>query len=139
MEEIELSEQCRLGNNRARKELYEQYAGRMLGICLRYTGDRDTAQDLLHDGFLKIFDSFDKFIWRGEGSLRAWICLLYTSSGQMDKTVIDTAVCRVLRMKFEMGLFEHPYVDPKIAAKTVRRKEHIELARKICLLYTSLM
>lgn len=52
-------------------------------------------------------------------------------SGQMDKTVIDTAVCRVLRMKFEIGLFEHPYVDPKIAAKTVRRKEHIELARKI--------
>lgn len=52
-------------------------------------------------------------------------------SGQMGKTVIDTAVCRVLRMKFEMGLFEHPYVDPKIAAKTVRRKEHIELARKI--------
>ena len=52
-------------------------------------------------------------------------------SGQMDKTVIDTTVCRVLRMKFEMGLFEHPYVDPKIAAKTVRRKEHIELARKI--------
>ena len=52
-------------------------------------------------------------------------------SGQVDKAVIDTAVCRVLRMKFEMGLFEHPYVDPKIAAKTVRRKEHIELARKI--------
>ena len=52
-------------------------------------------------------------------------------SGQMDKAVIDTAVCRVLRMKFEMGLFEHPYVDPKIAAKTVRRKEHIDLARKI--------
>ena len=52
-------------------------------------------------------------------------------SGQMDKAVIDTAVCRVLRMKFEMGLFEHPYVEPKIAAKTVRRKEHIELARKI--------
>ena len=52
-------------------------------------------------------------------------------SGQMDKAVVDTAVCRVLRMKFEMGLFEHPYVDPKIAAKTVRRKEHIELARKI--------
>ena len=41
MEELELSEQCRLGNNQARKELYEQYAGRMLGICLRYTGDRD--------------------------------------------------------------------------------------------------
>ena len=82
MEEIELSEQCRLGNNRARKELYEQYAGRMLGICLRYTGDRDTAQDLLHDGFLKIFDSFDKFTWRGEGSLRAW----------MERVMVNTAL-----------------------------------------------
>ena len=73
MEELELSEQCRQGNNHARKELYEQYAGRMLGICLRYAGDRDTAQDLLHDSFIKIFDSFDKFTWRGEGSLRAWM------------------------------------------------------------------
>lgn len=73
MEEKELTELCRQGNNRARKELYEQYAGRMLGICLRYTGDRDTAQDLLHDGFLKIFGSFDKFSYRGDGSLRAWM------------------------------------------------------------------
>ena len=82
MEELELSEQCRLGNNQARKELYEQYAGRMLGICLRYTGDRDTAQDLLHDGFIKIFSSFDKFTWRGEGSLRAW----------MERVMVNTAL-----------------------------------------------
>ena len=73
MNELELSERCRQGDNRARKELYEQYAGRMLGVCLRYAGDRDMAQDLVHDGFLKIFDSFDKFTWRGEGSLRAWM------------------------------------------------------------------
>lgn len=73
MNEIELSEGCRQGDNRARKQLYEQYAGRMLAVCLRYVSDRDTAQDLLHDGFIKIFDSFDKFTWRGEGSLRAWM------------------------------------------------------------------
>lgn len=73
MNEIELSEGCRQGDNRARKQLYEQYAGRMLAVCLRYVADRDTAQDLLHDGFIKIFDSFDKFTWRGEGSLRAWM------------------------------------------------------------------
>lgn len=73
MEEQELAEHCRRGDNFARKELYERYAGRMLGVCLRYVGDRETAQDLLHDGFLQIFDSFDKFTWRGEGSLRAWM------------------------------------------------------------------
>ena len=73
MDEQQLAEKCRQGDNRARKELYELYAGRMLTICLRYSNDRDTAQDLLHDGFIKIFHSFEKFTWRGEGSLRAWM------------------------------------------------------------------
>ncbi len=73
MEEQRLAERCRLGDNLARKELYEHYAGRMLGVCLRYSGDRETAQDMMHDGFLKIFSSFDKFTWRGDGSLRAWM------------------------------------------------------------------
>ncbi len=73
MNEFELSEKCRQGNNAARQQLYERYAGRLLAICLRYTGERETAQDLLHDGFIKIFASFDKFSWRGEGSLRAWL------------------------------------------------------------------
>ncbi|NCC11038.1 MAG: sigma-70 family RNA polymerase sigma factor [Bacteroidia bacterium] len=73
MEELELSDLCKRGDNRARKELYERYAGRLLGVCMRYVNDRDTAQDLLHDGFLKVFNSFDKFAWRGEGSLRAWM------------------------------------------------------------------
>ena len=67
MEEQVLAERCRQGDNLARKELYERYAGRMLGVCLRYAGDRETAQDLMHDGFLKLFDSFDKFTWRGAG------------------------------------------------------------------------
>ena len=88
MEELELSEQCRQGNNHARKELYEQYAGRMLGICLRYAGDRDTAQDLLHDSFIKIFYSFDKFTCRGEGSLRAW----------MERVVVNIALQYLLSL-----------------------------------------
>lgn len=80
MEEQELAVRCRQGDNLARQELYEQYAGRLLGICIRYTGDRERAQDMLHDGFLKIFDSFNKFTYRGEGSLKAW----------MEKIMINT-------------------------------------------------
>nr|AIA95669.1 Glyco_hydro_3_C [uncultured Bacteroides sp.] len=48
----------------------------------------------------------------------------------MDEALIDTAVCRVLRLKFKMGLFEHPYVDVKKAKKEVRSASHIELARE---------
>lgn len=50
---------------------------------------------------------------------------------ETEEAVIDTAVSRVLRLKFEMGLFEHPYVDPQIAAQVVRSKEKVELARKV--------
>lgn len=44
---------------------------------------------------------------------------------------IDQATGHILRQKFEMGLFENPYVDPKLAAKEVRNKEAIALARKV--------
>lgn len=49
-------------------------------------------------------------------------------SGRIAEAVIDTAASRVLRMKFEMGLFEHPYVDPEAAARLVRSQEHIGIA-----------
>ena len=49
------------------------YYGRLLAICMRYSGDRATAEDLLHDAFLKIYGAFDRFTYRGPGSLRAWI------------------------------------------------------------------
>lgn len=71
--EAELSDRCRLKDNIARKRFYELFAGRMMAICCRYAGSRELAQDLLHDGFLKAFNSFDKFTYRGEGSLKAWL------------------------------------------------------------------
>lgn len=73
MEEQGLAEGCRAGDGAARKELYDRYAGRLLALCLRYAGDRAMAEDLLHDAFLKIFGAFDRFSYRGPGSLRAWI------------------------------------------------------------------
>lgn len=73
MEEQTLSERCRQGNSAAQKELYEKYADRLFGLCSRYISNRDNAFDVCQDGFLKIFQSMEKFVWRGEGSLRAWM------------------------------------------------------------------
>ncbi len=44
---------------------------------------------------------------------------------------IDTACARILRRKFEMGLFENPYVDPKTAAKEVRTEASVEVAHRM--------
>lgn len=52
-------------------------------------------------------------------------------NGKVSLEKLDESVRRVLRLKFEMGLFENPYVDPKQAEKIVRSKEHVELAKKI--------
>lgn len=71
--EEQLAEGCREGSDTARKELYTRYAGRLLALCMRYAGDRAMAEDLLHDAFLKIFGAFDRFSYRGPGSLRAWM------------------------------------------------------------------
>lgn len=73
LSEKELAERCQQGDNIARKQLYEQFADLLMAVCLRYSGDRDTAQDILHDGFLKAFRSFGQFQYKGEGSLRAWL------------------------------------------------------------------
>ncbi len=52
-------------------------------------------------------------------------------SGKVDETALDQAVRRVLRLKFEMGLFEHPYVDSKTAGKEVNNTNAIALARQV--------
>jgi RNA polymerase sigma-70 factor (ECF subfamily) len=55
------------------REIYEKYAKRMFFICLRYASDKEQAEDMMHDGFLQIFQSLGSFTDRGEGSLRAWM------------------------------------------------------------------
>lgn len=71
--EQELVQGCKRGDDVARKQLYERYAGKMMAICMRYMGNREEAEDLLHDGYIKLYGSFDKFEWQGEGTLPAWM------------------------------------------------------------------
>lgn len=53
------------------------------------------------------------------------------NTGRISNAALDASVARVLRLKFEMGLFESPYVIPEKAEKEVRNDAHIALARKI--------
>ena len=65
MDERILAEGCREGDGAARRELYDRFAGPLMAVCMRYAGDRATAEDLLHDAFLKIYGAFGKFSYRG--------------------------------------------------------------------------
>ena len=69
--EQQLISGCQDGDRRAQKMLYELYSGKMMGVCLRYCKERETARDLLHDGFLKVFSHIVDY--EGKGSFEGWI------------------------------------------------------------------
>lgn len=67
----EILEGCRSGERHAFGLLYNKYASTMLGICMRYCKRKEEAEDVLHEGFIKVFSNVSKF--RGEGSFEGWI------------------------------------------------------------------
>jgi RNA polymerase sigma-70 factor (ECF subfamily) len=78
VEEIDLIAGCKRKEMRARKELYERYAGTMLSLCVRYVGDRDIAKDVLQDGFYKVFTKIDDY--SGKGSFEGWLKRIFINT-----------------------------------------------------------
>ncbi len=68
-----LVSQVKRGERDAQQRLYNIYAGGLLAIAVRYVARRDIAEDILHDAVIKIFASIERFEYRGEGSLKAWM------------------------------------------------------------------
>lgn len=62
---------CINGNRNSQKALYNHFAGKMLAVCMRYAKDRAEAEDMLQEGFLKVFQNIARF--KGEGSFEGWI------------------------------------------------------------------
>ena len=61
-----------LDNDAAAQEaLYRQHSPKMLGVCYRYGKNREDAEDMLQEGFIKVFGQLHQF--RSEGSLEGWI------------------------------------------------------------------
>ena len=70
IEDFRLARECAGGDERAMKELYSRYASGLYGLCIRYVGDRELARDLMHDSFIKIYDTIGKY--KPTGSLKSW-------------------------------------------------------------------
>ena len=64
-------EGCKANNRKQQELFYKLLAPKMLAVCMRYTADRDEAQDVMQEGFIKIFKNINNY--RGEGSLEGWI------------------------------------------------------------------
>jgi len=69
--EESIIEDCIAGKRSAQSKLYKKCASTMLAVCLRYAGNRDEAEDIVQEGFIKVFQRISSF--RKEGSFEGWI------------------------------------------------------------------
>ena len=76
--EADLIQGCLKGDSKIQKELYNRFAPKMYAVCLRYANNAENAQDLLQEGFIKIFRNLNRF--RGEGSFEGWIRRIFVNT-----------------------------------------------------------
>src|SRR5215468_11552466 len=62
---------CLNGNPIAQRELYNRYSPKMLSVCYRYAKSREDAEDMLQEGFIKVFTQIKQF--QNRGALEGWI------------------------------------------------------------------
>jgi len=67
----ELIKQCAKNNRKAQEEIYQLFAGKLFSICLKYSKNKQEAQDNFQDGFITIFDKIEQFKFKG--SFEGWL------------------------------------------------------------------
>ena len=77
-----LIKSCIEGDRAAQKFLYERLAPRMFPVCIRYIGDRETAEDVLQDGFITLFTHLESY--KGEGSFEGWARKIFVTTALME-------------------------------------------------------
>ena len=117
MTEEEILKGCIKKNNLCQRLLFEKYAGKMMSVCLRYANDRQAAQDILQESFIRVFNCIHQF--KFEGSFEGWMRRVFVSVATRhiskqkinfeDITVIDT---------------DSTTVDPSIVSKISEDEIH---------------
>lgn len=92
----ELIKGCIQEDESCQRELFRQYAGKMLGVCHRYARNAADAEDIVQDAFIKVFEKIYQF--KSEGSFEGWI----------RKIVVNTALKKyaVIRYDKEVSGYE---------------------------------
>lgn len=73
-EEVEqLIADCLAEKRRAQHKLFKQFYGTAFAVCMRYAKGEEEAQDMLNEGFIKVFANLQKFQNKPEGSFEAWL------------------------------------------------------------------
>lgn len=69
---------CIEGKSWAQRAIYDRFAATMMSVCVRYVTDRDTAQDILQEGFIKLFNKIDTY--SGAGAFAGWVRRIFVTT-----------------------------------------------------------
>lgn len=86
---------------KSRRKLYDQYAPKMFGVCVRFAKTNAEAEDLLQEGFIKIFKNLNTY--RNDGRLEAW----------MRRVIINTAINYYKRKRPCLTDFDHTEIQDR--------------------------
>ncbi|HQV59216.1 MAG TPA: RNA polymerase sigma factor [Chitinophagaceae bacterium] len=92
--ENDLINGCMEDNRRMQEEMYRRFSPRMYAVCLRYAGNAEEAEDILQEGFIKVFKKLDSF--RREGSFEGWVRRIF----------VNTAIEHFRRKRYLMPVTE---------------------------------
>jgi RNA polymerase sigma-70 factor (ECF subfamily) len=103
---------CIQNERKAQEKLFAMFYGKMLSVCLRYTIDHDSAQEILQDGFIKVFEKIESFDFKG--SFEGWL----------RRIIANTAIDSIRKNKKKPVLFEN---DTDFVAEIVNPMEEAEI------------
>jgi RNA polymerase sigma factor (sigma-70 family) len=92
--EEEIIKGCKAQERQSQKALYVRFSAKMYGVCLRYSKNREEAEDLLQDGFVKVFNHIQQY--SGTGSFEGWI----------RRIMVNNALESLRRKKIEYSSFD---------------------------------
>lgn len=106
---------CLRKERTCQEKLFKLFYSKMLTVCLRYTLDRDTAQELLQDGFIKVFDKLEKY--DNTGSFEAWV----------KRIIVNTCIDNYRKEKRNPLIYEEEDTAFKMIDDSVSEFESSEL------------
>ena len=79
--EADWIEGAKKGERRSQKAIYDMLSAKMMAVCMRYMGDKDSAEDVLQDGFVTLFSKIDSY--SGAGSFEGWARKIFVNTALM--------------------------------------------------------
>lgn len=104
--DLDLAAACSQGNQRAQYTLFERLKNPMFGVCLRFAESRAAAEDLLQEGFIRVFRDIGRY--RGEGSLDGWVRRVFVRTA-----IEDYHRRKKLPQTVELDRLENDFFEPE--------------------------